>query len=166
MSRDGCDYCMQNNKMCQTCKLGYYRDIATSVCLPNSDPNCNSLDAFSKKCSWCKMSFYFDDKLDRCISCDSADRLCTRCQREDKNVNDKLVCETCIHGFTVSQETGKCVKCPDHCLGCSVDLKCYSCAEGFYQDLKGRCVRKSNLDCLYQSDNKCVTCKNGYFLDS
>ena len=54
LSMEGCNYCMENNKICQTCKQGYYKDHSTSKCLRNPDPECNSYDAFNKRCNWCK----------------------------------------------------------------------------------------------------------------
>jgi len=127
-----CDRCDVNQ--CTSCE-DYYGINQTSgacaACPPHAD-RCTHNTSFNyMQVQRCDPTYYPND-TSHCIACPSNLTHCTQCWNQD-------ICLSCDERYEVSQTTGLCVACPDHCLECQNGI-CGLCEDGYDVDFfTGNC---------------------------
>ncbi|ELP83477.1 hypothetical protein EIN_376420 [Entamoeba invadens IP1] len=150
----GIGHCLQYSfnelKVCLECEKGYYLNEGNVKCVKGSTANCVSYFT-SGHCSKCSEGYYVD--LGVCVKCTEQDLFeryrCTQC---------KSTIQTALY---------ECVE--THCVDQNiVNGVCVTCESGYVTDTtsqSGNCV-KSNNNCVKTSNEKCVLCTTGYYLNS
>lgn len=167
----GCLSCPGNPQVCSYCKEGFQRNPSTGQCQEITIPNCMSVNEADGKCIWCKTGFVLEPtKETSCINCEETDPLCTTCRVTSAsevvpyNTPNKLICENCPDRFFLDPVTKKCKRCGDKCNYCGSEDKCFLCAQGFGIE-KGKCVPSTLEGCDVVTEEGCIGCKNGLYLD-
>ncbi|CDW72977.1 protein serine threonine [Stylonychia lemnae] len=102
-----------------------------------------------------------------CESC--IDKKCLQCDE------DFATCSFCERGYFITppsrsfqKQGGKnqCTQCLDPgCYSCDSEGECQICQKG-YRYLRGQCISCGmQQNCAFCNDEKCLTCKDGFFLD-
>ena len=170
---DFCDYCsldiLSNTTKCSQCKSPYFIapdyscvDVCPEhyvgidgKCVPCQDGNCLKCNP-SNNCTICDKDMAIFDK--RCVTvCPNGyyrdiDNFCKPCE-------DKTFCKTCS-----TMNPSKCLD----CLTYRYNGTCYpKCPEGTYNPFGTHECRPCSSNCLQcEDENKCLVCKNDFYLDS
>jgi len=104
-----------------------------------------NISIYSFVCNECKIGYYLQNG--RCNSCSSRISNCETCHLDK---NDAIRCDTCKSIYTLNTTNGTI----DECI-------LNECEE--YPDIAPGCIICKNKLNEYKKNNKCQTCKYGYF---
>lgn len=155
---DSCETCHNSPDNCDKCAQGYFQDKSSGKCT-SCEFNCLECDDL-RECKKCKEGFRLyqrEGETDHdCQPC--KDRGCKTC---DSSATE---CTECIDGFYQTTIQGTkfvtCSKCPSGCKKCDKS-SCTECYEGYYNN-NGVCKECSPPCATCESENKCLSCVNGY----
>ena len=127
----------KNNELCYKCDD---KDVGIAGCLASK--GCKYVHSNNQlDCNQCKEGF-FKYSTGQCYFCENEIKYCNKC-----HFDQKLKCDKCISIYSPNEEKDKCVI--DECLE--------------YPEISPGCIIcKENLE-EYLNNNKCQSCKYGYF---
>ncbi|KAL4480180.1 hypothetical protein ABPG74_020696 [Tetrahymena malaccensis] len=163
----GCSECsgpLQQN--CNKCNYNYQLQQYSCIMIEN----CHSYS--NNGCNKCYQGYYIDNNRlcsqcsEGCLKCTSQNNSCQICD-SSKNyylnvqLGECFFCDV-LNGFCNYENS--CQKCYKGCSSCTTPSQqyCITCIENYYQDSTNICQEILNCDLAQQ--NKCMKCKNGYFL--
>ena len=143
----------EKNK-CEECEVSYY--LYFDECRQGLY---HCVYGNSSECSECETGYYYDDY--ECL--EIPDKNCL----SYKNIEGTWKCEKCIDKYYV--DNNECKEFPDkNCKSYRIDegiLICENCENGYYFD-NNQCIYYLVKNCLDYNENKCISCANGFILDS
>ncbi|XP_078320061.1 uncharacterized protein LOC111119718 isoform X2 [Crassostrea virginica] len=191
---------------CQLCSLGYFGNTCTQNCSQYCDPTgmCNQ-DGKCKNCKagrkgeyctemcsvQCKNSTCF--RNESCVNgCEDGwfgSKCADKCKLEITNcakckgIDDEVICQRCFDSLYLKDS--KCYKCPQNCVSCKSDEKCFQCEDNLFHgvtcnltcdsacinktcDITGNCIhgcekKKYGSNCNQDCPTECKTCQNSSF---
>lgn len=142
-------------------------DSEKNCVAPSSVPDCLAFQLNSStggyECTQCKEFFYL--KFGQCQPITQEIERCQFYSAENE-------CQRCLPGYFFNSVSGRCdlaVLFEGNCLDFKSGSQCMVCAQGFYMDQKGTCLKCGALNCAYCDANdsgKCLVCISGYFMDT
>nr|XP_022315868.1 cell death abnormality protein 1-like [Crassostrea virginica] len=196
--------CHKVTGYCQICFLGYFGNTCTQNCSQDCDPTeiCNQEDGKCKNCKagrrgeYCTETCSVQCKNSTCFRNESCVNGCEdgwfgskcadKCQLEIKNcakcksIDNEVICQSCFDSYYL--EGSKCYKCPQNCVSCKSDEKCFQCEDTFFHgvtcnltcdiacinktcDIAGHCIhgcekKKYGSNCNQDCPTECKTCRN------
>ena len=176
---ENCLTCTDSNT-CLRCSSGYYLiEGCCELCREDPDDACQNQIGFRREldcdnkpkgvCSVCEVA--------NCRTCTLED-ICVECVEGyyiDINKVDEVASDLCIPCSTSANQLkvdGKyCYgsnTCTTNCVLCESANKCFTCADYYYRDISGNCVKcpATCLTCemVAITHVKCVTCDTNYYL--
>ncbi|EWS75215.1 leishmanolysin family protein (macronuclear) [Tetrahymena thermophila SB210] len=161
-----CKTCSEPNNplKCQDCLDGSY--LLNGECKKCTSP-CGNCQTSPSKCFSCISSDYtLNASSNTCEPvCDSSCKLCS-------SPKDSSKCTTCQDGFYF--DGGFCKKCSLPCSKCiDNDQKCTQCIDNVnykFDAPTNKCIKQCHSSCKDCSDpqdiSKCISCNDGFYLDS
>ncbi|OAF71400.1 hypothetical protein A3Q56_00828 [Intoshia linei] len=131
------------------------------------------------RCNGCIDNCLYCNKTDTCIECrthmyfkpksDDEKSVCLDCLKNCKKCKNSQTCDECNQGYYYSTQDSenKCLSCPQNCISCAKPTTCIQCKSQTFADYEtGEC-----FDCIKyckycNTNNKCTTCDNGFYLIS
>ncbi|KAL4454048.1 hypothetical protein ABPG73_009847 [Tetrahymena malaccensis] len=156
-----------NSSSCLSCNTGYYLN-ALNQCKPCQLP-CGDCTTLATKCLSCTpaQNYNYDSSNNSCnIVCDLSCKTCSQ-------PNSSNSCLSCNDGYYLNA-SNQCLPCQAPCGNC-IDsaMKCLSCtpAQNYTLDLSNnKCTLVCDSSCktcsLPNNQNSCLSCNNGYYLNS
>ena len=168
---DSTEMCDQKNGTCQKCKPGRKGARCTEMC---SDQCKHSICFRNESCvNGCEDGWFGPTCADKCTL---AIRNCAKC----KGIEPETICENCSDSWYLIGS--KCEKCPQNCVSCKSDEKCFQCQDNLFYgvtcnltcdsacinktcDIRGNCIhgcekKKYGRKCDQDCPTKCKTCRS------
>ncbi|ELP91473.1 protein serine/threonine kinase, putative [Entamoeba invadens IP1] len=166
-------HCTSFDKVCVTCKSGYYKDVDGCKEKTGVLSNCGVVSSLNTKCVECESDYNFDG-----ISCvpQTLPNETTRQTTIKEDTQTDSHCEVrttkgclrCFSGYYLADRM--CVKCEYPCVYCSNQTFCTKCDDYSYANNNGVCTEINALvsvcDVLMSTYRGCVVCKEGYMRSS
>ncbi|ELP84792.1 hypothetical protein EIN_076110 [Entamoeba invadens IP1] len=186
---DNCTTCETQTGQCTSCKEAYV--VKNGMCLPcasgnfynKTEKNCqkcpkgtySSLPG-SENCLECPIGSYSDNEgASSCIRCDDScsenqcikdSGYCISCSAG--SIKNMKICSVCSGGTIANMKTNTCDNCPAGTYSKSRSTECTTCEENTYSLEKSATCNSCSNTCKTcdKTSGKCITCVDGYGLDS
>ena len=134
-------------------------NISEQVLKPNLENCLRFKHKNSSFCLECKSTFYLSPS-NKCVKCSSNFTNCF-----NSNLKNSVIGTECADSYFLDTKINKCVKCPDNCQICS-NKGCTLC-HPYFSLYHHKCFVCSDSNCIQCiSNNKCILCKNGFFVNN
>ncbi len=99
---------------CTACRSGYMLSNDNLSCKKCQIQYCSDCSNNISSCVTCMTGFYFNQTIQQCLSCSNIDSDCIECNIDPNS--SALMCSKCNNGFSVSQNSTKCIRCLSDCM--------------------------------------------------